>query len=219
MNNPHKVYIMRTTLFSKIGVTMRNIETRVKEIQTSCPLPIHEVIYIPGLPKYVAYELERAIKEHLSDHHSYGEWYKDFDNLSKSLTFVLRKFSHDGLSPKKLNTSNNKFEDVSVQFISRIKKMSQTKDLSGLSSLLMQINNNLDLRDDERFFMYSRETVIALIENSIRILIGEKEKELQRIDSFSNKQKRKNLTSEQKNKVLETYRRKYPGICNTGEEL
>jgi len=162
----HKIYILYTGVFCKIGVTKRNVSDRLKEIQTSCPIPIHKFVEISGLDKGTAYHIENEMKKHLSDHLVFGEWYKEFHGIEKSIKF---KLSEIGTIYKCLdfNTKNNKFQDLSIRILNNIKNFSKENDISSLSSLSNNIKFNKKDYSDNRFLMYSKKSVLIHLKNTI----------------------------------------------------
>ena len=149
--NIHKIYILYTGMFCKIGVTKRKVTDRIKEIQTSCPLPIVGYYEISKLSKGDAYHIENKIKIHLSHHLVNGEWYNEFKGISKTVKFLL---SEIGLEFKYSfhNTDKHKFEDLSVRIINNIKTHIRENDIEALSGLLNNLNHNKQDYSENRFF-------------------------------------------------------------------
>lgn len=162
-------------MFCKIGVTKRKVTERIKEIQTSCPLPIIGYYEISNLSKGDAYHIENKIKSHLSHHLINGEWYNEFKGISKSVKFLLAEI---GLDYKGCfhNILGNKFEDLSVRIINNIKKHIRDNDIESLSGLLSNINNNKKDYSDNKFFMYSKEVVLEHTKNAINTVLRKLEK-------------------------------------------
>jgi len=135
MQKKYKIYIMYTGVFCKIGVTSRKLSERIKEIQTSCPLPIFEYDEIGLLSKSTAFYVEKIVKKHLSEHHTFGEWFKEFPSIKKSVSYLIKTHSHESYTIKSFNTKNKKFEDISIQLFNRIQYARKNHDISKLSQL------------------------------------------------------------------------------------
>lgn len=172
MLKKHKIYILYTGLFCKIGVTSRNIEDRIKEIQTNCPLPIYAYRYFGNLSKGNAYHIESKLKEHLSKHLSFGEWYKQFPNIKKSVSYLIQQHTCEDFNTRVIQTKNNRFEDISIRKLNEIKKLRTNNDLDGLSHLYTNLVTNKKDYCETRFFMYSKKEVIGQLEIAIRNTIG-----------------------------------------------
>lgn len=174
--NIHKIYILYTGVFCKVGVTTRNVETRLKEIQTSCPLPIYKYSYISNLSKADSFYIENKLKTHLENHHIKGEWYREFPNLIKSLSYLIKTHTiKNKFEILTVNTKESKFEDISVTKLNEINLHRKNNDLTKLSILYTQFINNKDYRSN-RFFMYPKDEVLRVLENAIGVTINYYEK-------------------------------------------
>lgn len=168
---PVKLYIMYTGVFCKIGLTSRKIEDRIREVQTNCPLPIYKCDIFTGFGKTEAHCLERDIQDYLSRHITFGEWFRQFENIKKSVSLVIKSKSNTLFEVKTINLKNNIFEDLSVRLLYKIKNACYDKDLSTLSTIYTQLNkNDLDY-NETRFVLYSKESVSSLLNSSIRFII------------------------------------------------
>ena len=85
----HKVYIMRTDNFSKIGITSSSIESRMKQVQTGTPTKIHRIEYYIVKDRATAFRVEKSLHNKLKSRRTYGEWFKNLRNASSELTLVL----------------------------------------------------------------------------------------------------------------------------------
>jgi len=165
----HKIYILYTGMFCKIGVTKRKVTDRIKEIQTSCPLPISHYSELSNLSKGDAYHIENELKSHLSHHLIQGEWYKEFNGVSKSVKFKLQEIGKDFVF-KHFSTHNKKFQELSVIVSNKIKKAVRERDIRTLSLLLTDMNYNKDY-NHTKFLLYPKDTIMEHLENSIGIVL------------------------------------------------
>ena len=169
--NIHKIYILYTGVYCKIGVTSRPVEVRLKEIQTSCPLPIHKYDYLSELSKGDAFHIENELKKHLSDHLIFGEWYKEFDNISRSVYFLLSQINkHNKFIT--CSTKHKKFYDVSVQMYNKIQNHRRLNDLKQLSKLYTNFKYDKQTFNGLRFIAYSKASIESILENAIGIVIN-----------------------------------------------
>lgn len=196
MLRKHKIYILYTGVFCKVGVTSRNIEDRIKEIQTSCPLPIYAYRVFGNLSKGNAYFIENKLKEHLQHHLIFGEWYKQFDNIRHSIQYLIEKHTSEDCESKVFKTGNKRFYDLSIRVLNEIKEHRNKKDLKSLSFLYNNLLNSKNY-NETRFFIYSKDEVIKQTEIAIRNIIAYFSKNQITIDTDIEKSLIKN-----KNKIL-----------------
>lgn len=165
----HKVYILYTGSYCKIGVTKRPIEKRIKELQTGCPLHIHKVRYISNLTHNQAYDIEKAVHKHLSFHHSHGEWFRYFAGISKSVIKISHEYTPSFDVQTKTYSTPPTNRDASITFSNTIKKAIMAKDITKLSQIEIELTTNI--QGNTQFLLYSRETLVELIQTNIKFLI------------------------------------------------
>lgn len=61
--------------FIKIGITSTSLKTRMKQVQTGCPLPIESIIFWKFEKRNQAAECEKMLHIRFSDKKSHGEWF------------------------------------------------------------------------------------------------------------------------------------------------
>lgn len=172
MTTKYKIYVFYTGVYCKIGVTSRPIEQRLKEVQTHCPLPIYKYMEIGTLSKATAFYVETKIKEHLSHHNTFGEWYKEFPGIHKSVTFLIKTHSSEKYATRTASTEHQKFEDVSIQIFLKIQKYRKDHDLHLLSKLYTNMILEKHLQEDGRFVAYTKESLINILESAIGIVLA-----------------------------------------------
>lgn len=167
MKNIHKIYVFHTGVFCKIGVTSRKVEDRLKEIQTSCPLPIYAYTVFSNLSKGNAYHIENELKKYLSPHLTFGEWYKEFENITKSVSYVAQAHTNENFNVFTYSTELSKFEDLSIRKLNEIKLHLKDNNLEMMSKMYTDMAFNKDY-NETRFFMYSKTEVVKQLEIAIR---------------------------------------------------
>lgn len=171
MLKKHKIYILYTGMFCKVGVTSRNIESRLKEIQTNCPFPIYAYRTFGNLSKGNAYFIESKLKEQLQQHLIFGEWYKQFENIRRSISYLIEKHTSEEFETHVYHTGNKRFEDLSIKKLNEIKEHRSKNDLTSLSNLYHHLIFNKNY-NETRFFFYSKEDVVKQAEIAIRNTIS-----------------------------------------------
>lgn len=172
MSKIHKIYVLYTGVFCKIGVTSRSVEDRLKEIQVSCPLPIYSYDVISPLSKGMAYHIENLLKTELSTHLTQGEWYKQFPNVLHSISYLIKTNCLETYTLERKNTKLKRFEDISIKVLNEIKSLRAKQDINKLSKLYNNFISNSEQYNETRFLMYSRDDVIKQLEIAIKNCIG-----------------------------------------------
>lgn len=72
-----KVYLIRAAQFYKIGISA-DIDKRLKQIQTGCPIKCEYIGYIPCEDPDL---LERQLHREFADHKTHGEWFDLGDDI------------------------------------------------------------------------------------------------------------------------------------------
>lgn len=72
------LYVLRAGEFYKVGLS-KNIERRIKDLQTGCPLPIElvELYQVRLRGDERAYRLESLVHKSLKEYQTIGEWFVD----------------------------------------------------------------------------------------------------------------------------------------------
>lgn len=180
--NKHKLYILYTGIFCKVGVTARSVEKRYKEIQTNCPLPIYKYSYIDNLSKADAFFIESKLKTHLLNHVVISEWYREFDGIVKSISFLMQEHSQAiSIKLKTVITNNKKFDDLSIKKLNEINEARKNYDLTKLSRIYSQFANNKQYHS-ANFFMYPKREILKVLENAIGLVINHYRKNKLNID-------------------------------------
>ena len=85
---------MRTDGFVKIGISS-NVERRIKQIQTGCPLHIYMVRYWSVSNRVLAKRIESELHNALSDRNTFGEWFKRVRENSNTVKDVMKNYNID----------------------------------------------------------------------------------------------------------------------------
>ena len=103
----HKLYIMRTVGFIKVGVTSGLIEKRIKSVQTGTPTPIYVVTIFGMNTRQEAFSLEKAIHRKLENRNTFGEWFKNVRENSNDLREILHEYGIKLSDGKVINIQRN----------------------------------------------------------------------------------------------------------------
>ncbi len=102
----------------KIGVTT-DIDNRVKQIQTGCPLPIKVDCLIPASSKQHAYDLEAQLHSKFAEYMTCGEWFvkaKVYSNMSiQSVLKAAKKNNDKSFRRSRLVRSKDKQDELATK--------------------------------------------------------------------------------------------------------
>jgi hypothetical protein len=135
---PHKVYLMRTERFIKIGITSGDIHKRLAAIQTGCPITIHTVQYWRTKTRDISLCIEKEIHKLLEYRNTHGEWFK---NVSKNASSVREVLSNYGIN----------FDDFKIIYLGRADVVSTEAD-----DILNSINKCVKYKDHDRLIKLSK---------------------------------------------------------------
>jgi len=137
----HKVYIMRTTNFSKIGITSGSIKNRINQVQTGTPTKIYRVEYFIVRNRTTALMIEAELHEKLKRRRTYGEWFKNLRHASKELTNSLKELGINREDAKIIELGRAEYSEDELSIVScNIDKCLKDTDfdrLIGLGKKLM----------------------------------------------------------------------------------
>ena len=67
------VYFMSTADHMKIGIS-KNLDSRIKQVQTGCPIQLRRVEYVVVENRDVALSLEKMLHNELRDLNTFDKW-------------------------------------------------------------------------------------------------------------------------------------------------
>lgn len=88
------VYFMSTADHMKIGIS-KNLDSRIKQVQTGCPIQLRRVEYVVVENRDIALSLEKMLHNEFKDLNTFGEWFyliKDC-NIGRRRKSILSKFN------------------------------------------------------------------------------------------------------------------------------
>lgn len=88
------VYFMSTADYMKIGIS-KNLDSRIKQVQTGCPIQLRRVEYVVVENRDIALSLEKMLHNEFKDLNTFGEWFyliKDC-NIGRRRKSILSKFN------------------------------------------------------------------------------------------------------------------------------
>ena len=88
------VYFMSTADHMKIGIS-KNLDSRIKQVQTGCPIQLRRVEYVVVENRDIALSLEKMLHNEFRDLNTFGEWFyliKDC-NIGRRRKSILSKFN------------------------------------------------------------------------------------------------------------------------------
>lgn len=153
----HKVYVMKTIGYVKIGVTSDNIESRLKSVQTGCPIFIHQVNYWEIKTRALAFNIEKDLHKILADRNTYGEWFRNTRLHSSQIRKVIEEYGidFDDLNVvflgKKQTASSGEIQDISKN-IKRAVRQNNIERLIGLGKRIEAMN--IKKKIDELIYEY-----------------------------------------------------------------
>lgn len=164
------VYFMSTQDYIKIGIS-KNLSSRIKQVQTGCPIRLRRVEYVNVESREIALKIEKLMHKEFSDLNTFGEWFytiKDCD-LGIRRKAILKQFGIDKVEilfdkqkeykreqSKEIFDSINKihFSDMPIdEKISKLNKMQNT------------LNDNME---NILFLNYSKNTLIDICSRYIK---------------------------------------------------
>lgn len=155
----HKLYVMRTTGFVKVGVTSQPIEKRVRAVQTGTPTPIFYVSYFIVNSRERAFAIEKAIHKKLQRRRTYGEWFSNVRENSKELHEVLSEYSINKSDEITLSITDGKFipDEISRAYDNIVKytKNKERYKLAGLGSKIYSLDTVKRVKELEQKYQSS----------------------------------------------------------------
>lgn len=140
----HKLYIMRSGEFIKIGVTSGDIKKRVSSVQTGTPTPIYYVSYYDLKERDKAFSIEKSLHKKLSRRRTHGEWFVNVRDNSSEIKEVLIEYGINPISKKCIEIMTNKtiYDEISRAScnIDKYLKMNDKFKFAGLGAKI----NNMD---------------------------------------------------------------------------
>lgn len=165
------VYFMSTQDYIKIGIS-KNLSSRIKQVQTGCPIRLRRVEYVNVESREIALKIEKLMHKEFSDLNTFGEWFytiKDCD-LGIRRKSILKEFGIDKVEilfdkqkdykreqSKEIFDSINKihFSDIPIdEKISKLNKMQNTLYGQNMENIL--------------FLSYSKNTLIDICSRYIK---------------------------------------------------
>ncbi len=213
MKNPHRVYILLTGSYCKIGVTTRDVRHRVRELQIGCPFTIYSAITFSNMPRFKAFELEKYIRSYLSKHHFNGEWYLELPTMRKSVGIAINEIYGAKVEVSEIKISDKGASDLSVKIMRETRELINSRDTLGLTKLLNKIENEHNYPTN-RFLIFSKKKIREISESFINGFIADKaflsNRRGQKYHDKNTKQIIKNMTDKEKSARLKRAIKKNP---------
>lgn len=88
------VYFMSTADHMKIGIS-KNLDSRIKQVQTGCPIQLRRVEYVVVENRDIALSLEKMLHNEFRDLNTFGEWFYLIEdcNIGRRRKSILSKFN------------------------------------------------------------------------------------------------------------------------------
>ncbi len=173
MKNPHRVYVLLTGSYCKIGVTTRDVRHRVRELQTGCPFTIYSAITFSNMPRFKAFELESYIRTYLSKHHFNGEWYLELPQMRKTIGIAINEIYGIKVDVSEIKISDKGASDLSVKTMRNTRELINNRDTLGLTKLLNNLDNEHNYPTN-RFLIFSKKKIREISESFINGFIADK---------------------------------------------
>ncbi len=213
MTNPHKVYILLTGSYCKIGVTTRDVRHRARELQTGCPFTIYSAITFSNMPRFKAFELESYIRTYLSKHHFNGEWYLELPTIKKTIGIAINETYGNKVTVSEIKISDKGASDLSVKFMRETREFINNRDTLGLTRLINKLDNEHN-HPTNRFLIFSKKKIREISKSFINGFIADKaflsNRRGQKYHDKNTKHIIKNMTSKEKNERLKRAIKKNP---------
>lgn len=145
----HKIYLMKTDRFIKIGITSNNIQHRLRQVQTGCPLDIYFVRYWVVGTREIATQIEKRIHFELGDRNTHGEWFKNLHEESKTIRKILLDYGVVFESGIDIKTGvKGSFSNEATDIMQSILKATDAKDVERM----IKISKRIELMPEKAIY-------------------------------------------------------------------
>lgn len=156
------VYFMATNSYTKIGIT-NSLKSRIKQVQTGCPIMIFKVNYIEVENREKALEIEKHFHKKLNHLNTYGEWfYTTNQPFYNNILQILELFNY---SENDINTyfdySESKKNDISNSMINGLKELrSENNTYQYKIGIVNKYINRIKSNSKDIYIAYSKEYIL-----------------------------------------------------------
>lgn len=163
------VYFMHTDNYVKIGIT-NNVSSRVKQVQTGCPIMIFVVKFLEVKNRDEALSIEKYLHKSFKCLNTYGEWFQTINQpFYALLENELLNFNYS-ISDLKVHFdfSKNRKNDVSISMKKAIedlrnKNNTYSKKIYRLTKYINRINTNTN----DLYIVYSKDFILHMCNQEI----------------------------------------------------
>lgn len=156
------IYSMYAGNYIKIGITS-NINSRIKQVQTGCPISIHKVIYKKALNRSEALKSEKNLHLLFSENNTFGEWFhRTIVDLHEYYSFFK--------DCKSITLGENQ-EDRSIEILKNMNNYFNIQDRDKKIKLLNGQRNHIVGTYDYFFISTSKRDVLKQIDKYLKKLV------------------------------------------------
>ena len=155
------VYFMSTADYMKIGIS-KNLDSRIKQVQTGCPIQLRRVEYVVVENRDIALSLEKMLHNEFKDLNTFGEWFyliKDC-NIGRRRKSILSKFNINKIETL-FDLKRDFYNERSGIIFDEINKIHFSdipfdEKISKLNNIQNSVENKME---KELFLSYSKNTL------------------------------------------------------------
>lgn len=179
------VYFMSTADHMKIGIS-KNLDSRIKQVQTGCPIQLRRVEYVVVDNRDIALSLEKMLHNEFSDLNTFGEWFYLVKNcnIGRRRKTILSKFNINKIETL-FDLKKDFYNEKSGIIFDEINKIHFSdipfdEKISKLNNIQNAVENKME---KELFLSYSKNTLIDMCNRYITKNINSLKKTSLRVEN------------------------------------